>query len=263
MRLACFAGVFVVLALFELLLPRRALTAQKPRRWLSNLTLVVLNTLVVRLLMPISVVGAAGLAQTYRWGLLQQLDMTTWLEIGLSLFVLDFTIYLQHVLFHALPFLWRLHRVHHADLDLDVTTGLRFHTLEILISLAIKLAVVFLLGVPALAVLIFEITLNATSLFNHSNLRLPIWLDRVLRLLVVTPDMHRVHHSVIVEETNSNYGFNLPWWDFLLGTYRAQPAAGHTEMTIGLADLRDEQRADGLPWMLALPFMKRNDTPGL
>ncbi len=168
--------------------------------------------------------------------------------------VLDFAVYLQHVMFHAVPLFWRLHRVHHADLDIDATTGLRFHTIEILLSLGIKAMVVLILGPPAVAVLIFEVLLNATSMFNHGNVRMPLGLDRVLRWLVVTPDMHRVHHSVDSRETNSNFGFNLPWWDRLMGTYRDQPAGGHTEMNIGLLDFRDERIADRLPRMLLLPF---------
>jgi sterol desaturase/sphingolipid hydroxylase (fatty acid hydroxylase superfamily) len=186
--------------------------------------------------------------------------MPAWLAVIFAVILFDFVLYLQHVLFHALPFLWRLHRVHHADLDIDVTTGLRFHTLEIAISLGIKAGAILLLGAPALAVLIFEITLNATSMFNHANLKLPRWLDVVLRLLVVTPDMHRVHHSADVRETNTNFGFNLPWWDYLLGTYLAQPAKSHEEMTIGLAEVREESRAERLLWMLLLPFVvKKSD----
>jgi sterol desaturase/sphingolipid hydroxylase (fatty acid hydroxylase superfamily) len=168
---------------------------------------------------------------------------------------LDLAIYLQHVMFHAVPILWRLHMVHHADLDFDISTGLRFHTIEILLSMVIKLAAIIILGAPALAVVAFEVLLNATSMFNHANARLPRWLDRVLRLLVVTPEMHRVHHSVIAQETNSNFGFNLPWWDFLFGTYRDQPAAGHEGMTIGLVQFTDERQVDRLPGMLALPFV--------
>jgi sterol desaturase/sphingolipid hydroxylase (fatty acid hydroxylase superfamily) len=160
-------------------------------------------------------------------------------------------------MFHAVPILWRLHMVHHADLDFDVTTGLRFHTIEIVLSFGIKAAVILLLGAPAVAVLVFEVVLNATSMFNHSNVRMPSLLDRVVRLFVVTPDMHRVHHSVIVRETNSNFGFNLPWWDRLFGTYRDQPAEGHADMTIGLSQFRDDRRVERLHWMLALPFTTR------
>src|SRR5204862_1231382 len=195
-------------------------------RWASSLGLVVLDTVCVRFVYPAGAVGVALLAQERSWGLFNNWAVPAWLSVGLAVVALDFAIYLQHVTFHAVPLLWRLHMVHHADLDFDVTTGVRFHPLEILLSLGIKAGTVVLLGVPALAVLLFEVLLNATSLFNHGNVQLPAWLDRVLRLLVVTPEMHRVHHSTLPHETNSNFGFNLPWWDYLLGTYRAQPARG-------------------------------------
>jgi len=180
-----------------------------------------------------------------------------WLAVAVSVLALDLVVYLQHVMFHAVPLLWRLHMVHHADLDFDATTGVRFHVIEIILSLGIKAAAIVLLGAPAVGVLIFEVLLNATSLFNHGNVRLPAWLDRLLRLVVVTPEMHRVHHSVVARETNSNFGFNLPWWDWLFGTYAAQPAAGHERMTIGLEQYRDERVADRLHWMLLLPFIGR------
>jgi sterol desaturase/sphingolipid hydroxylase (fatty acid hydroxylase superfamily) len=253
-RLGMFAGVLLVMAVGELLAPRRRLTVGKPLRWFSNLGLVALDTLAVRVVLPAGAVGMALAAQEHGWGLFNNLSLPGWLAVFLSVVILDLAIYLQHILFHAVPILWRLHMVHHADLDFDVTTGLRFHTIEILLSMGIKIAAVVLLGAPALGVLIFEVLLNATSMFNHANVRLPLWLDRLLRLAVVTPDMHRVHHSVIVRETNSNFGFNLPWWDFLFGTYRPQPVEGHEGMTIGLAQFRDE-RVDRLHWMLALPFV--------
>jgi sterol desaturase/sphingolipid hydroxylase (fatty acid hydroxylase superfamily) len=227
-------------------------------RWWSNLGLVALNNLAVHFLVPLGAVSAAVLAEQRGWGVFNNLELPAWLSVVLSVVVLDLIIYLQHVMFHAVPLLWRLHMVHHADLDFDATTGVRFHTLEILLSLVIKLAAVVLLGAPALGVLLFEVTLNATSVFNHGNVRLSAWLDRLLRLFVVTPEMHRVHHSVIIRETNSNFGFNLPWWDFLFGTYKAQPADGHEHMTIGLEQVRDEKRADRLHWMLLLPFVGRS-----
>ena len=185
---------------------------------------------------------------------LHAVSVPGWLAVLASVVLLDLAIYFQHVMFHAVPAFWRLHMVHHADLDFDVTTGLRFHTIEILLSFGIKAAVILLLGAPAVAVLVFEVLLNATSIFNHSNARLPLALDRLLRLFIVTPDMHRVHHSVIVRETNSNFGFNLPWWDWLFGTYRDQPAEGHDGMTIGLQQFRDQSRVERLHWMLLLPF---------
>ena len=254
-RVLCFLGAFALLALAEALAPRRVLAVSKPRRWLSNLGLVAINNLIVRLGAPITLAGLALVAEARGWGLLNTLELPAWLAVLLGVILLDFVVYLQHVLFHALPFLWRLHRVHHADLDVDVTTGVRFHPLEIVLSFGIKMSAVVLLGVPALAVVTFEILLNATSMFNHANLKLPTWLDRVLRLFLVTPDMHRIHHSADPRETNTNFGFNLPWWDYLLGTYVAQPRVSHEQMTLGLAEVRDAKDADALPGMLALPFV--------
>jgi len=260
-RLTCFAAVFLVMALAEWLLPRRKLTARKLPRWGSNLALVVLNTVAARFLIPLSAVAAAMSAQTHELGLLNLFSFSVIIKVVLAVAILDFAIYLQHVLFHAIPIFWRLHRVHHADLDLDVTSGLRFHTLEILLSALIKLGVIALLGAPPLAVVIFEVVLNATAMFNHSNVHLPLGLDRVLRLVLVTPDMHRVHHSVDRSETNSNFGFNLPWWDYFFGTYCDQPALGHEQMMIGMAEVRDEQQACRLPGMLTMPFVTLKQPP--
>ncbi len=253
-RLGFFGSVLLIMTLWELFAPRRPLTVRKAPRWASNLGLVALNIVLSRLLVPITAVGAAVFAQTRAWGLLHQVNWPSWVEVVIAVLAFDLTIYLQHVLFHAVPALWRLHMVHHADLDLDVTTGLRFHTLEILLSALIKLAAVVVIGPAAFAVITFEVLLNATAMFNHSNVRMPAWLDRVLRWVVVTPDMHRVHHSVIRCETNSNFGFNVPWWDRLFGTYRSQPLAGHEQMTIGVAHLRDELQVERLHRMLAIPF---------
>jgi sterol desaturase/sphingolipid hydroxylase (fatty acid hydroxylase superfamily) len=252
-RLSIFAAIFAVMAGWEALAPRRERKLARGTRWPGNIGLVVLDTILVRLVLPTAAVGLALLAEARGWGLMHALGLPPWASIPLAVVALDLAIYLQHVLFHAVPVLWRLHRVHHADLEIDVTTGARFHPFEILLSLAIKLAVVAVLGAPATAVLVFEILLNATSMFNHSNARLPPWLDRAVRRVVVTPDMHRVHHSIVARETNSNFGFNLPWWDRLFGTYRDQPAAGHEAMTIGIAQFRDpaEQRLDR---MLMQPF---------
>lgn len=243
------------MALAEIILPCRKPRASRPVRWINNLALIALNIVAVRLLLPLTAVGVAMLADESHRGLFNRLTWPDWLEILLSVIVLDFVIYWQHVLFHHVPWLWRLHRVHHADLDIDVTTGLRFHTLEILLSTLIKLATVLVLGASPLSVILFEIILNGTSMFNHGNIRLPKFVDSLLRTVLVTPDMHRVHHSIILEETNSNFGFNVPWWDRLFGTYRSQPAAGHDEMTIGISDFRDERQVERLHWMLALPFI--------
>lgn len=253
-RLGFFLGVLLLMAFWEMLAPRRMLTVRRVPRWGNHLGLVAMNVILVRLLVPITSAGAAKVAESRDWGLLHLVDWPHWLEIGLAILVFDLAIYLQHVMFHAVPALWRLHMVHHADLDFDVTTGLRFHTLEIVLSAFIKLATVVVLGPSVLAVVIFEVLLNATAMFNHSNVRMAAWLDRVLRWIVVTPDMHRVHHSVIRREANSNFGFNLPWWDSLLGTYRSQPSAGHEQMTIGVAHLRDELQVERLHRMLAIPF---------
>jgi sterol desaturase/sphingolipid hydroxylase (fatty acid hydroxylase superfamily) len=238
LRLFVFLGVLIAMALWELAAPRRRQQIPRVIRWTNNLGLVVIDTIVLRLSFPILAVGLSVTAQDRGWGLFNIIEVPGWIAILVSIIVLDLVIYLQHVMFHAVPVLWRLHRMHHADLEFDVTTGLRFHPVEILISMGIKLAVVMALGPPAVAVLIFEVLLNATAMFNHSNIRLPVFADRFLRLIVVTPDMHRVHHSIIPEETNSNFGFNLPWWDRLLGTYKAQPKAGHEEMTIGIEQFR-------------------------
>ena len=238
LRLIVFLGVLVAMAVWELATPRRRQEIPRVIRWTNNLGLVVIDTIVLRLSFPILAVGLAVTAQDLGWGLFNIIAVPGWVAVLVSIIVLDLVIYLQHVMFHAVPALWRLHRMHHADLEFDVTTGLRFHPVEILLSMGIKLAVVVALGPPAVAVLIFEVLLNATAMFNHSNIRLPMLVDRFLRLIVVTPDMHRVHHSIIPEETNSNFGFNLPWWDRLLGTYKAQPKAGHEGMTIGIEQFR-------------------------
>ncbi|MCU0829717.1 MAG: sterol desaturase family protein [Tabrizicola sp.] len=238
LRLAVFLGVLVAMAGWELAAPRRRQDIPRVLRWTNNLALVVVDTVILRLTFPILAVGLALMAEERGWGLFNALNLPLWLAVLLSILLLDLAIYLQHVLFHAVPGLWRLHRMHHADLEFDVTTGLRFHPVEIVLSMVIKLAVVAALGAPAVAVLLFEVLLNATALFNHANIRLPKGVDRVLRWVMVTPDMHRVHHSVLPAETNSNFGFNLPWWDHLLGTYRAQPKAGHEGMTIGIEQFR-------------------------
>lgn len=238
LRLAIFLGVLVAMAIWELAAPRRRLEIPRLIRWTNNLGVVVIDTILVRLAFPVTAVGLALVAEQNGWGLFNAINAPDWAAILVSIVVLDFAIYLQHVLFHAVPALWRLHRMHHADLGFDVTTGLRFHPIEILLSMGLKLAVIAALGPPAVAVLIFEVILNGTAMFNHSNIRIPEGVDRVLRLFVVTPDMHRVHHSVIRSETDSNYGFNLPWWDRLLGTYTAQPRGGHQGMTIGFEQFR-------------------------
>ena len=252
-RLAAFCGVFALMAAWELIEPRRTQTIGRGWRWPNNLGVVVVDTLLVRILFPTAAVGVALVAEAHGLGLFNVLPLPAWIGVVASVILLDLAIYFQHVLFHAVPVLWRLHRMHHADLDIDVSTGLRFHPIEILLSMVIKLAVVIALGAPAIAVLIFEVLLNATSMFNHSNVHIPERLDGVVRWFVVTPDMHRVHHSIVARETNSNFGFNLPWWDRLFGTYRAQPAAGHEAMKIGIEQFRDPRELR-LDRMLLQPF---------
>ena len=252
-RLGFFLAVFSIMALWELPMPRRKCEVSRWGRWPSNLGIVAFDAVLVRVFIPTSAVTMALIAEEGGWGLLNQLMLPGWAAVLLSVVVLDLVIYLQHVMFHAVPMLWRLHRVHHADLGFDATTGVRFHPIEILLSMGIKLAAVAVLGVPGIAVLIFEVLLNATSMFNHGNVRLPSNLDRVVRWIVVTPDMHRVHHSIIPREANSNFGFNLPWWDRLLGTYRAHPVDGHEGMVIGIDQFRT-RRDLWLDWMLFQPF---------
>ena len=254
-RLGFFFGIFAVMALWEIVAPRRRLTQPKAIRWVNNIGLVFFNSFVLRVLFPTAAVGMALFAQEQGWGLLNHFQVPYALAVIGAILALDFFIWLQHVMVHAVPALWRLHRVHHADLDYDVTTGARFHTLEILLSMLIKFAVIVVLGPPVLAVILFEILLNATSMFNHSNVRIPAGIDRVLRLFVVTPDMHRVHHSVEDDETNSNFGFNLPWWDRLFGTYRDQPRGGHEAMTIGIRTFREGKWCSWITGMLAMPFV--------
>ena len=252
-RLTAFASVFTVMALWEVLAPRRRQTVTRGRRWPSNLGIVALDTLIVRVLFPTTAVGLAMLAETRGWGLFHVFGLPEAAAVVLGVILLDLAIYLQHVLVHAVPVLWRLHRMHHADLEFDVTTGARFHPIEILLSMVLKMMLITALGAPAVAVLVFEVLLNATAMFNHSNVRIPEAIDRVIRLLVVTPDMHRIHHSVVPHETNSNFGFNLSLWDRLFDTYRAEPAAGQEAMTIGIEQFRNpgEQRLDR---MLTQPF---------
>jgi len=257
LRLAAFFGVLGAMAFWELKAPRRVLALPRWQRWPGNLGIVALDALLVRLLVPVAGAGMAMLAAAQGWGLFNQVPVPFWLAAFLSVVLLDLAIYVQHVVFHAVPALWRVHRMHHADLDFDVTTGARFHPIEIALSMLIKLGVIVALGAPAMAVVLFEILLNATSMFNHGNVRLPAAVDRVLRFLIVTPDMHRVHHSIKRRETDSNFGFNLSLWDRLFGTYRAQPEGGHEGMTLGIPDFRDPRDCATLPGMLAIPFRGR------
>lgn len=253
-RLGFFVGVFALVALWEVAAPKRMPTVSRLVRWTNNIGLVILNSVILRLVFPAAAVGVAAFAAEQGWGLMNYYPLPSLVAVVLAVIALDMVIYLQHVLVHAVPVLWRLHRVHHADLDYDVTTGARFHPVEIIFSMLIKFATIVVLGPPLVAVVIFEVLLNATAMFNHGNLHLPAHIDRVLRWFVVTPDMHRVHHSVEDDEANSNFGFNLPWWDRLFGTYRAQPRAGHLGMNIGIHHYRDTRSVSWLPGMLLLPL---------
>ena len=254
-RISVFVCVLLLVLGWEKIAPRRNPGVPAWQRRINNLVLVSINSGLVRLVIPLAAVHMANIAWLHGWGLFNNLQLPAWVEIVLSFLVLDMLIYFQHRLFHSIPWLWRLHRVHHCDTEFDVTTGVRFHPLEILLSMLIKIAAVAALGAPAIAVLLFEVVLNATSLFNHANARLGARLDAVLRKLVVTPDMHRVHHSVTAAETNSNFGFNIPWWDHLFGTYRAQPEKGHENMTIGLEEFRD-RKFSRVWWLLGQPWLK-------
>jgi sterol desaturase/sphingolipid hydroxylase (fatty acid hydroxylase superfamily) len=256
-RLSFFLGIFAVMAIWEFVAPRRALTASKAVRWANNLAMVFLNSYILRLLFPAAAVGMAAFTSEQGWGLFNYYEVSPLIAAIVSVVVMDFIIYLQHVMVHAIPVLWRLHRVHHADPDFDVTTGSRFHPIEIILSMLIKFAAIILLGPPLIAVVVFEVILNATAMFNHSNVRINPVVDKWLRLLLVTPDMHRVHHSVEDDETNSNFGFSLPWWDRLFGTYRDQPRGGHKNMVIGIHTYRDPKQVSWLHGMLLLPFIGR------
>ena len=254
-RIAFFIGVLIVMGVWETFAPRRRLTVSRALRWANNLGLAFFNSLILRLILPAAATGVALFSAEQGWGLLHYYSLPLSLSILFSIIALDFIIYLQHVLVHAVPLLWRLHRVHHADPDYDVTTGSRFHPLEILLSMLIKFATIIVLGPPVVAVILFELILNVLSMFNHGNVGLPAPIDRLLRWFIVTPDMHRVHHSIEDDETNSNFGFNLSCWDRLFGTYRDQPRAGHCGMTIGIRNLRELKQSVWISGLLCMPFI--------
>lgn len=257
LRSSIFFGMLIIMGLWEVISPRRTRVLTRLLRWSNNLLLLALNIAVARLLFPLAAVGVAGFVSSNGWGLMNVYEVPFTLAIVLSVIALDFIIYLQHVLVHAVPVLWRLHRVHHADPDIDVTTGLRFHPIEIVLSLLIKFAAIVVLGAPVIAVVIFEILLNAGAMFNHANVRLPLGLDKLLRWVIVTPDMHRIHHSVEDDEANSNFGFNLTWWDRLFGTYTVEPRNGHDGMKIGIHYYNDPKQVSWLHGLLTLPFRKK------
>jgi len=261
-RLAIFIGLFLLLAMVETILPRRIRSETRKRRWATNWALIVIDSVALRAMayvvpfvLPLLAVGAAYDAQRLGWGLFNHVDWPAGLEILLTVLFLDFAIWLQHLITHKIPILWRLHRVHHADRDIDVTTAIRFHPVEIALSMLLKIGLVYLLGPAGFAVILFEIILSSTAMFNHANIKLPLRLDRIVRLVLVTPDMHRVHHSDVRSEHDSNYGFSLSIWDRMFGTYIAQPKAGHDDMTIGLQ--WQDDRPSNLAWILALPFFRK------
>lgn len=259
LRLSAFAGILLTMAALELALPRRKLNRSKSRRWFTNIAIGGVDSLLVRLMasfvIPIAAVATALYAEASGWGLFNLINLPVWFEIILAVIILDFAIYLQHVASHKIPMLWNFHKMHHSDPDIDVTTAIRFHPVEIGLSMLYKIVLVFILGPAAVAVVLFEVLLNGTAMFNHANLKLPLWLDRIVRLVLVTPDMHRIHHSVIHRETDSNYGFALSWWDRVFKTYNEQPEKGHDAMTIGLPEYQSE-KPTGLLWSLTLPFRK-------
>ena len=257
-RLSVFAGLFALFATIEALAPRRARTQPRSKRWVTNWAMTITNTLTLRLMafaLPLLAVGAAMDASQNGWGLFNRIDLGTVPETILAILIFDFAIWLQHLITHKVPILWRLHRVHHADRDIDVTTAIRFHPVEIAFSMLLKIGLVYLLGPSALAIILFEVILNGTAMFNHANMRLPLGVDRIVRLILVTPDMHRVHHSIHRHEHDSNYGFALSIWDRLFGTYIEQPEKGHEGMTIGLQ--WQDDRPSRLGWSLALPFRRK------
>ena len=252
-RLGFFAAIFFVMALSERIVPRRILLKSKMKRWISNLGIQIIDVVILRLVFPVFPVGVAVICAQRGWGLLNYYQITPLLALIIGVLALDFVIYLQHRMFHVVPLFWRVHMVHHTDPDIDVTTAVRFHPVEIILSLLIKFTAVAAIGAPPLSVLIFEIMLNGVAMFNHGNVGIPLSLDRIIRMVLVTPDMHRVHHSVLVPEANSNYGFSFSWWDRLLGTYKAQPQEGHDKMKIGLNGYHDD-RSLKLSALLMMPF---------
>lgn len=259
-RLSVFGGVLVLMLVLETLFPRKARTQNRVMRTATNLGVVVLYTALMRAIFAVVAIGAAVGVAAYAakqdWGLLNLFDMPLWVHIAVSAILLDLAVYWQHVASHKIPMIWSFHKMHHADRDIDATTGIRFHPVEIVLSMAYKMVIVLILGPHIVGVILFEIVLNGSALFNHANLRLPLWLDKIVRLVFVTPDMHRVHHSVIGRETNSNYGFNLSIWDRIFGSYIDQPKEGHDDMTIGLPEYQTDNPSH-LLWCLMLPFNKK------
>ncbi|WP_283789196.1 sterol desaturase family protein [Bermanella sp. WJH001] len=256
-RSVCFFSILIIMMLWEALSPKRPRKYTRLLRWSQNIALVFLNSFIIRLVLPLATISVALYAQQHNFGLFNKFEFHPVFAFILTIILFDMAIYWQHRIFHMVPWLWSLHKVHHVDQDIDVTTGSRFHTIEILISLLIKFSLVLVLGPPVVAIMVFEIILNATAMFNHANVALPSKLDRLLRVLLVTPDMHRVHHSTILDESNRNFGFNLSCWDRIFNSYQAQPSKGHLGMDIGVKDYTDPRTTQYLPAMLWLPFAKK------
>lgn len=254
-RLGVFISVFTLMAVLEFIVPKKARALPRGGRWFTNWALVIIDSVALKILVPVLAVTVAQTAADKGWGIFSFLELPFWFECVAAIIILDMLIYWQHVASHHIPMLWRFHKVHHADRDIDVTTGARFHPIEIVLSMLYKLFCIVILGPAAIAVFFFEVLLNASAMFNHSNISLPKAIDAVVRRVVVTPDMHRVHHSVIIGETNSNYGFFLSIWDRLFGSYIDQPELGHDDMVIGLQEHQDSQPAS-LVWSLKAPFLK-------
>lgn len=255
-RILAFAGVFLAMASLEFVLPRKERVQPRVTRWITNFGLVIIDSLVLRALFPVLAVGVAIWAESKSYGLFAYLNWPYWLEVILTVIALDFAIYWQHVAAHKIPVFWLVHRVHHADRDLDASSGLRFHPIEIVLSMLFKFLVIILLGAPALGVFLFEILLNGCAMFNHANLKIPAAADRALRWVIVTPDMHRVHHSILRREADTNYGFNLSIWDRMFRSYTEQPEGGHDGMTLGLSDQQTE-KPSRLSWCLIFPFQRK------
>lgn len=258
-RVIAFLSMFGLMASWEAIAPRRKTATLKVSRWIANLSVAVLNTMVIRIVMASGAVGVAMVTAENGWGILNMLHWPVWIEIVLAVLLLDLMIYLQHLGFHAVPVLWKIHMVHHADPDYDVTTAVRFHPVEALLSMVLKMAGVAIIGASPTSVLAFEVILNGMAMFNHANVRMPAFVDRILRWMVVTPDMHRIHHSIFPRENNRNFGFNLPWWDYMFGTYLASPSRGHERMTFGLKKFRSPACLKLLN-ILKLPFGR---SPGI
>lgn len=257
-RLGSFLGIFALLTAWEISSPKRELLQLRRFRWFGNIGLIVISSVLIRFLIPTAAVGVALHVEQDQVGFLNHYDMPFFVQFFIAFVLMDLAIYFQHVIFHALPMFWRFHRVHHSDLDCDITTGIRFHPFEMIISILFKFLVIISIGAPVLAVVVFEVVLNAASMFTHSNIKIPQSIERMVRLILVTPDMHRIHHSINENETNSNFGFFISTWDRIFGTYIKEPALGHENMQIGLQGFR-EPKWQNLRWLIYLPFVSRID----